>query len=196
MNKRTFIGGAVLIAVVAGSWAMLRLTSGSSVIVFGKHFGQNATANAAAAVTPIADDPQYAMPANDPNRLDVLLLGIRGADDVANGGSLTDTILLFSLDTKTGRAALTSIPRDLTLRVTDTRTEKINTSYVLNGLNGTKRLFSRILGIGIDNVVVVDFNAFKDVVDQLGGITIHLDKPFSEAEQWAGTASESYVFSL
>jgi LCP family protein required for cell wall assembly len=128
--------------------------------------------------------------------LDILVLGMRGKDDVANGGMLTDTILLFSLDPATGTATLTSIPRDLTVRITNDRTEKINTAYTLDGLDGAKRLFSRVLGVSIDNIAVVDFQAFQSVVDTLGGVTITLDKPFSETQQWAGTASESYVFSL
>jgi LCP family protein required for cell wall assembly len=122
------------------------------------------------------------------------LLGVRGDGDAANGGLLTDTIMLLSLDRSTGRAALVSIPRDLTIRVTDAKTEKINSAYIYNGVGGTKKLFSRILGVGVDNVVIVDFNAFQSVVDALGGITVTLDKPFEESQQWAGESE--YVFSL
>lgn len=197
--RRRPIGRWILAVLLfcAGGWVIAKFSSGSPITALGNlHFGNGQTATAANGLPRIADDPQYTMPENSKDRLDILVLGIRGKDDVADGGSLTDTILLFSLDTKTGRASLTSIPRDLTVRVTDDRTEKINTAYVLNGLDGTRRLYSRILGVGIDNVVVVDMQAFKDIVDQIGGVTIHLDKPFSESKQWAGTASDSYVFSL
>ena len=138
----------------------------------------------------IADDPEYKMPENDKNRIDILILGIRGEDDAQNGGMLTDTIILFSLDPVIGTATLTSIPRDLTVRVTDTKTEKINSAYIYDGLSGTKKLYSRILGVSIDNIIVFDFNAFKDIVDSLGGITITLNKPFTETQQWG------YEFSL
>ena len=155
-----------------------------TVSVVNKITGNTQTADIGSKVTPIDKDPEYQMPSNDKSRLDILVLGIRGKDDVQNGGLLTDTMLLFSLDTTTGASALTSIPRDLTVRITDSKTEKINTSYALNGLNGTKRLLSRITGIAIDNIVVVDFDAFKSVVDALGGVTITLDKPFEESQQW------------
>jgi polyisoprenyl-teichoic acid--peptidoglycan teichoic acid transferase len=135
-------------------------------------------------MVPIEEDPEYAMPDNDKSRLDILVLGIRGKDDPVNGGLLTDTILLFSMDTKSGRASLVSIPRDLTVRITDERTEKINAAYAHYGVGGTKKLFSRILGVAIDNVIVADFEAFRSVVDTLGGITVTLDKPFSESQQW------------
>ncbi len=142
----------------------------------------------------IADDAEYQMPENDKNRLDILLLGVRGDGESANGGLLTDTIMLLSMDRSTGRAALVSIPRDLMVRISDTRTEKVNAAYVHNGVGGTKKLFSRILGVGIDNVVVIDFSAFQAVVDALGGVTVTLDKPFEESQQWAGESD--YVFSL
>lgn len=141
-------------------------------------------------VTPIAKDPEYAMPEKDSQRLDILVLGMRGREDVQDGGTLSDSILLFSLDTKNGHAALTSIPRDLTVRVTDTKTEKINTAYIYNGLDGTKKLYSRVTGVNIDHIIVFDFTAFKYIVDTLGGVTITLDKPFEETEQWG------YSFSL
>lgn len=143
---------------------------------------------------PISEDPEYTMPDNDKDRLDILLLGIRGKGDATNGGLLTDTILLFSMDTTSGRASLISVPRDLTVRITDDRTEKINAAYAHYGIGGTKKLFSRILGVGIDNVIVADFEAFRSVVDTLGGITITLDKPFTETQQWAG--EEGFVFEL
>ena len=146
--------------------------------------GNSLTADVGSKIIPIDKDPEYQMPENDTNRLDILVLGIRGKGDVVNGGLLTDTILLFSLDTKTGVSALTSIPRDLTVRITDERTEKINAAYAHYGLGGTKKLFSRITGVGIDNIVVVDFEAFRSVVDTLGGITITLTKPFMETLQW------------
>lgn len=144
----------------------------------------------------ISEDPEYTMPDNDKKRLDILILGMRGEGDAQNGGLLTDTMLLFSMDTETGVASLVSIPRDLTVRVTDTKTEKINTAYIHNGVGGTRKLLSRITGVGIDNVIVFDFAAFQSIVDTIGGVTITLDKPFEESQQWAGTASESYVFSL
>lgn len=147
-------------------------------------------------ITPIAEDPDYRMPDNDKKRLDILLLGIRGDDDPVNGGLLTDTIMLVSLDTRTGRASMISVPRDLTVRITDTQTGKINAAYAHYGISGTKKLFSRILGTGVDNVVVVDFDAFKSIVDALGGVTITLDKPFEESQQWAGSDGEEFIFKL
>lgn len=176
----------IVLSVAVGITALFAVGQlrNATVSVVNRITGNSTTADVGSKIIPIDKDPQYQMPDNDTNRLDILVLGIRGKDDVKNGGLLTDTILLFSLDTKTGASALTSIPRDLTVRITDEKMEKINTAYAHYGLGGTKKLFSRMSGVGIDNIVVVDFEAFRAVVDTLGGITITLDKPFTETQQW------------
>lgn len=189
INYKRIVGTFALIAtVIFGVWALGKISNATVAVV--NHFtGATIHAETTPEVTPISKDPEYSMPDNDPNRLDILLLGIRGKDDIENGGLLTDTILLFSLNKTTNAASLTSIPRDLTVRITDDRTEKINAAYAHYGLS-VKKLYSRILGVGIDNIVVTDFEAFKSVVEALGGVTITLNQPFTEAQQWG------YEFSL
>ncbi len=193
---RWILAGTALLILI---WSAPRIIGGigSATITVVNRLTHNVNADPdAPAIIKISDDPEYAMPDNDKNRLDILILGMRGEWDAQNGGLLTDTMLLFSMDTETGKAALVSIPRDLTVRVTDTKTEKINTAYIHNGVGGTRKLLSRVTGVNIDNVIVFDFTAFQQIVDTVGGVTITLDKPFEESQQWAGTASESYVFSL
>lgn len=175
------------IVIIGSGIAIISHISGTTISVNNGIPGKHATDTPLPNQPRIVDDPEYQMPDKDSNRLDILVLGIRGKDDVENGGLLSDTILLFSMDKKTGVATMTSIPRDLTIRVTDGKTEKINTAYIYNGLGGTKKLYSRILGVRIDNIVVVDFNAFKHIVDSLGGVTITLDQPFKETQQWGYT---------
>ena len=130
------------------------------------------------------DDPDYQMPKREANRLDILLLGIRGEDDEENGNYLTDTILLLSIDTTTSDASIVSIPRDLYVRLGDTVSDKINSAYLRLGLSGVQRMFSRVTGVYIDHAVVVDFEAFRTLVDELGGVTVTLEHPFTEAQQW------------
>jgi LCP family protein required for cell wall assembly len=129
------------------------------------------------------------MPAEEKNRLDILVMGFRGLDD-EDGGALTDTMMLFSYDKKTGKSALISIPRDMYVKITDERMDKINAAYSWLGLNGTKKLVSKVTGVYVDNAIIFDFSAFKKIVDTLGGIDIVLDQPFEEAQQWG------YPFSL
>lgn len=142
------------------------------------------------------EDPNP-IPTADPARLNVLVLGIRGEDDIANGGLLTDTMLVISVDRATKKAVMVSIPRDLYIDMTGKLADgndiklkgKINEVYVhglehQQGLTLTSQIVSRITGIHIDRAVLFDFAAFGKIVDTLGGIDITLKEPFSEPKQW------------
>ncbi|MEK7151115.1 MAG: LCP family protein [Patescibacteria group bacterium] len=146
------------------------------------------------------------MPKSEPDRLDVLLLGIRGNNEEAiedAGGLLTDTIMIISIDKTTRKTAIISIPRDLyiEMEIKAANDKKINIKGKINevyerglanggGIALAKQIISRISGVYIDHAVIADFNAFREVVDSLGGIDIHLAKPFNEKTQWG------YEFSL
>jgi len=51
-------------------------------------------------------------------------------------------------------------------------------------LDYSKKTIGYITGLYIDYAAVVDFEAFKTVIDDLGGVTIHLDTSFIEDKQW------------
>jgi len=139
------------------------------------------------------DDPNYLMPAKEENRLDVLILGIRGENDpnAADGGPLlTDSIMLFSFDKTAKKASIVSLPRDLYLKIDKNKLDKINAAYEYGyyhksgGISYAKEIFSKITGVYIDKAVVLDFSSFEKIIDEVGGIDIVLAKPFEEKEQW------------
>jgi LCP family protein required for cell wall assembly len=125
-------------------------------------------------------------------RLNVLLLGLRGVGD-PNGGLLTDTMMVMSIKVDTGEVALISIPRDLYIEIPNTDHKgKINESYAngmkssdwKGGLEYSKIAVENVTGLDIHYTTSVDFEAFKEIIDTLGGITVYLDKPFSEKYQF------------
>lgn len=141
------------------------------------------------------DDWETFRPAKNENQLNVLILGIRGEDDLKHGGLLTDTILIASVNKISGKTALISIPRDLFIRMPGYKKtyDKVNGAYALGlkrgygaGLDYAKKVFSLISGVELDYAVVVDFKAFESVVDELGGIDVFLENEFSESKQWGG----------
>jgi LCP family protein required for cell wall assembly len=147
----------------------------------------------------VVQDPDYALPPKEPNRLDVLILGIRGQNDpdAADGGPLlTDSIEIFSYDKVTHKSSLISLPRDLYVKIHDDQKDKLNTAYEYgyyhssDSLQFMKDKISEITGVYIDEVVIFDFSSFKQIVDALGGIDVTLDQPFKETQQWG------YEFSL
>lgn len=136
----------------------------------------------------------FPMPSFEADRLDILILGIRGVND-PDGGLLSDSIMLFSFDQNTKKTVLLSLPRDLYVAMPGLITGKINEVYEVglaqkNSLDFTKRVFSRLTGLYVDQVVVFDFQSFQSIVDTLGGIDVNLKHPFTEKTQWG------YEFSL
>jgi len=130
---------------------------------------------------------------NKLERLNVLLLGIRGADD-PNGGLLTDTMMVATIELKTGNVALISVPRDLYVNMPNHDFKrKINEAYVTGimdtkdwkgGLDYAKKAVSDVTGLDIHYAASVDFRAFKEIIDTMGGVTIDLAQPFSEMNQF------------
>ena len=116
----------------------------------------------------------------DPQRLDVLILGLRGEDD-PNAGLLADMLMVVSYKKNTGQLALISIPRDLYVYIPGiNKKERLNFSYAYGesqehgggGPKLSKRLISHIIGLDIDYAISIDFRAFQEIVDILGGVTI------------------------
>ena len=123
-------------------------------------------------------------------RINFLLLG-RGGDG-HDGPDLTDTILVASIDPVNKTAALVSIPRDLWTTTPGYGSGKINAVYAnakyhsLNaspkdeqaaenaGLNAISQEVTSVLGIPIHYHVLMDFQAFKDAVDAVGGVDINV----------------------
>lgn len=137
---------------------------------------------------------QFPPPPKEAERLDILVLGIRGQDD-PDGGLLSDSIILISFNKETKQALITSIPRDLYVEMPGLLKGKINEIYEVgltqkNPLDFTKKIFSRLTGVFIDNIVVFDFQSFQAIIDTVGGVDLNLKKPFEEKTQWG------YTFSL
>lgn len=122
------------------------------------------------------------------SRINILLLGIGGPGH--DGPNLTDTILLASIDPITDKAVLLSIPRDLWVYIPGNGYDKINAAYPdglaesksktdsgqkADGLALLDKTLQPVLdGVPIHYHVLLDFQAFKDVVDTLGGVTVNV----------------------
>jgi LCP family protein required for cell wall assembly len=136
-------------------------------------------------------------------QVNVLALGYGGAENDAP--YLTDSIMAISIDPANHRIMESSIPRDLYVRIDawqDGRpfTEKINAAFEVpnqprsfgpgplkadyQGKDGGGHLaeatVGRITGLTFDKYVAVDFKAFRQVVDDLGGVQVHMDGPLDD----------------
>lgn len=118
------------------------------------------------------------------NRTNILLLGIAGPDSGNGGENLTDTIAVFSVSSDKKRIAVNSIPRDLYLQSVDGQIAgRINSIYAAYEKNdpkeGIRRLqneIKNITGFETNYYLMLDFEGFKKIIDQVGGIDYTLEE--------------------
>lgn len=121
-------------------------------------------------------------------RVNILLAGDSVDDPNHQGASLTDSIMVLSLNTKTKQAFLLSIPRDLWVYVPGLSSyQKINAAntvlnfnasgYPSGGMGELEQIVQTQLGIPIDYYGLIDYTAFRDAVDAVGGVTVNIQSP-------------------
>jgi LCP family protein required for cell wall assembly len=87
----------------------------------------------------------------------------------------SDVMILASLNVQKKTAVLVSIPRDTRVTVPGYGDQKINATHSLEGPSGAVNAVSELSGLDIHGYVEVDFEAFKEIVDAVGGVPFHLE---------------------
>lgn len=119
------------------------------------------------------------------DRINILLLGMGGEGH--EGPNLTDTIMVASIKPSERKVALLSIPRDLIVPVPKIGWRKINSVNAFGELDAhgrggeqTRDMIEGLLGLDIPYYVRVDFEGFRELIDGVNGIDVHVDKKFSD----------------
>lgn len=100
----------------------------------------------------------------------ILLVGVdKNGNDDNTDFTRTDTIMLISADTKTGKMELLSIPRDSRVKIRD-KFDKVNHAHAFGGIELTMQTLRQFLGLDIDYYVQVNYQALINIVDALGGV--------------------------
>lgn len=105
----------------------------------------------------------------------VLLVGT----DVREGetSARTDTIMLAFLDLDNQTVDLLSIPRDTYAQIAGTPTKtKINEAFYYGGITLTRQTIEYMLGIKIDDYVLIDFAGFAECIDAIGGVEVNVEE--------------------
>lgn len=128
-------------------------------------------------------------------RINVLLLGGDGGSD--RTGIRTDSMTVASIDTHTGNTVMFGLPRNLQHAPMPPRlrsqfpngfTDLLNAVYQYGaqnpryfhgrqpGIQAIQQVIEQILGVRIDYYVLVNLQAFVDIVNAIGGINIYVEK--------------------
>jgi LCP family protein required for cell wall assembly len=90
----------------------------------------------------------------------------------------TDTIMVVRVDPSAKQAAILSFPRDLWVRIAGTnRRGRINSAFERENPSRLVQTIEQGFGIPIHHYVEVDFCAFKNLVDAVGGVKVPFKYP-------------------
>lgn len=129
---------------------------------------------------------------------------------VDEDGYRTDVMFVVNFNSETGKARIISIPRDTKVEWSNTMQQKmadlkgysvsvskINemTSYVgiENICDFTIPEIEELLGVPIDNYVIVTINAFKEIVDAIGGVEVDVPVLNGEGLQYDDYAQGLHI---
>lgn len=115
---------------------------------------------------------------NDSRVKNILLLGV---DDKKGGNtSRSDTMILVSIDKKHRQLKLTSFLRDTYVEIPGHGENRMNAACTYGGPQLVMETIEHNFGIDVDNYLLVDFSAFEDIVDGLGGVTVEVEQREAE----------------
>lgn len=164
---------ALLVIVVAvGAWVAYKALRASNNIFKGNIFDiiQN---------QPLKEDEN--------GRSNILVFGTSEDDPGHEGGDLTDSIMVISVDQDKKNAYMVSIPRDLYVDYGATCPEgykgRINSMYSCfagdgnqaDGANALKGKVGEVLGLDIQYFVHLNYTAVRQAVDAVGGVDITIE---------------------
>ena len=113
----------------------------------------------------------------------MLVMGLDYRDwEAGEGPPRTDTMILFTVDPINRTAGLLSIPRDLWVNIPGFDYGKLNTAYYLGELYDQPgggpglavQTVEDLLGVDINYYAQVDFSAFENFIDEIGGVEVEV----------------------
>lgn len=162
----------VLLVVLAGGWVGWKFIYNAHRLFGGSVFGIFSTTK---------------LKGEDSGRVNILLAGNSADDPGHQGGNLTDSIMILSIDTKDNTGFMLSIPRDLYVAIPGNGHQKINAAYPDGnadhfqengypdgGMGQLEKIIHDDFGITTDYYALINYNAIKQAVDDVGGITINI----------------------
>jgi LCP family protein required for cell wall assembly len=121
------------------------------------------------------------LPWDGASRVTILVMGLDYRDwETGDGPPRTDTMILLTIDPLTKTAGMLNVPRDLWVSIPGFDYGRINTAYPLGiaynvpggGPGLAMQTVESLLGVPIDYYAIIDFSAFEQFIDELGGIYV------------------------
>jgi LCP family protein required for cell wall assembly len=163
----------VIVMLVTGGWLGSRLLGNVDKVFHGSLISD---VHALSSTTKLSGEST--------GRVNILLAGDSADDPGHQGADLTDSIMVVSIDTQNHTGFMLSIPRDTWVDIPGVGHSKINAAndqtnfsspgYPNGGMGQLQQIITTDFGIPINYYGLIDYAAFKDAVDAVGGITVNI----------------------
>lgn len=173
----SLIGLAIILFGLIGGYASKAINIAQNKIIENNQGGLLSQLLTASQAEPLKGET------ND--RINILLLGYGGAGH--EGGGLTDTIMVMSIKPSTHEVVMISIPRDLVVnfggkKPAEQQWRKVNYALDYGGVKFAKEKIEEVLGLPIHYYVSVDFEGFRQVIDDMGGVNVYVENAFIDRQ--------------
>lgn len=138
----------------------------------------------------LEDESKEAYPVSELESLDIdvfkdkdwvhyMLIGVDNRTDTFDGGR-GDALMIFSVNEKTRRIVLSSMPRDVLVYINGKGYDKINHSYAYGKAKLLVETVERNYDIDIKHYFTINFAGTEKIIDALGGIEMELSQAESD----------------
>lgn len=132
--------------------------------------------------TTTSDEPVYTPPVVSGGVMqfgdhirNILLIGTDARTSSDRGRS--DTMILVSINEKTGQIVMTSFMRDIYLHIPVVDTyNRINAAYAAGGVSLLTATIKENFNIQIDDYIRINFSGFENVINYMGGVDVELSQ--------------------
>lgn len=135
-----------------------------------------------------AENGPTPIPWDGANRVTMLIMGLGSCPGCEPGAATqSDTLMLVTMDPVSRTAGILSIPRDIWVNVPGYDYGKIATAYFIGEIYNLPgggpglaiQTVEQLLGIDINYYAVLDFSAFEEFVNEIGGVDV--DVPYEQS---------------
>lgn len=111
-------------------------------------------------------------PLKEDGVVNILLIGNDSRENGEDGRS--DAMILLSVSNKTGKIYMTSLLRDMYVDIPGHDGNRLNAAYSFGGAELLMETVEQNLGIEVNRYMLVNFEAFANMVDAVGGVELEL----------------------
>jgi LCP family protein required for cell wall assembly len=162
----------------------------------GGHRGGGGARGSGAAVSPkltgIPDGSPYgdAIPFTSSVEVPTNLVWVLAiGSDARPGGDMRksngDSIHLIGVDPQTGAGTVVGFPRDSWVKIPGRGTGKINSALAMGGPKLMAETVRQLTGLPVDFYVLTAFEGFQKIVDEVGGVNVHVDRKMNDRNSGA-----------